>query len=340
MFAICGAHGILTAAPGGPPVDLDTMDLFGSYFFVPQCPNGTSLAFVDYRALEDRVASTVRAPRSVRFRQEVVNRDDVCVLTGGIVECCDAVHIIPQSKGSEYIEEVVLSRRHLYPQPDIQINDINDVRNGILLTATLHRGFGQGRVAFLRTPNFVLGCDDIPRVATDDVLDLPYRITMQRIVPDPARHSFPEDDARLVGSENELPPAILLDFIYGVAAYQRWKIDDAIHRKLSSYYTDKYEKIRPELDSTESSGSEQADPSNDSDDLEGRPGMPGFLDAMDNLMDISLRVRLRTMPDEVAARLQRQEQEEELREQEGRRTKVLGWMERTDATVSDTGENM
>jgi len=145
---------------------------------------------------------------------------------------------------------------------------------------------------------------------------------MQRIVPSTALHAFPEGDARLIGSENELPPAILLDFVYGAAAYQHWKIDDAIHRELSSYYTDKYEKILssegPQVYSTESSGSEQADPSNDADDPEWRPGMPGLFDAMDKLMDISWRVRWRMMPDEVAARLQKQEEEDELREQEGR----------------------
>ena len=120
MFTICGVHGMLTATPGGPAVELDTMfpDLLERYYFVPQCPNsnkrllfvtlhpshiftGTFLAFIDHRALNDSVTSTVKTSRSRQFRQQVVNRDGVCVVTGNIPQICDAAHIIPRSKGDK-----------------------------------------------------------------------------------------------------------------------------------------------------------------------------------------------------------------------------------------------
>jgi len=230
----------------------------------------------------------------------------------------------------------------------MRIDDINDLRNGILLYKGIYSQFGRGAVAFLTTPNFVLRCNDVQRftgVTSDNVQVNPdYRVTMQYIEPNPSPFAAPEVDIRLGSSESELPPAILLDFMYGAAAYARWRIGDTVNWKVSSYYTAKYEKILsskgPELDPTTSSDSEQTDPTNNnSDDPEWRPDTSGMLDAMDKVMDISWRVRLRTMPEEVAIRLQKQEEEEELREQEDGRMKVLSWMERTDATISDTVEN-
>jgi len=168
---------------------------------------------------------------------------------------------------------------------------------------------------------------------------------MQRIIPDSSRRRVPDDDARLVGSESELPSVVLLDFIYGAAAYQRWKTDETVDSKLNSYCSEKYEKILspkgPKLVPIESSGSEEVDISNgNSDDPDWREGMPGMLDAMDKVMDISWKVRLRTMPvpEKVVARLQKEEEEEELREQEATRMKVLGWMGRTETSSFPNNE--
>ena len=98
---------------------------------------------------------------------------------------------------------------------------------------------------------------------------------MQRIVPDSSRRRVPDDDARLVGSESELPPAVLLDFIYGAAAYQRWKSDETVDSKLNPYCSEKYEKtLSLKLVPIEPSGSEEVDTSNcTSDDPDWRAGM-------------------------------------------------------------------
>ncbi|KAH9959992.1 hypothetical protein BC827DRAFT_428419 [Russula dissimulans] len=340
MIAICGAEGDLTERLEGPPVELDTTfsNVLQRYYFVPRCPDDRSPAFVDHMALNDRVASTMNSPRSQLFRREVVLRDDACIVTRKEHRHCDAAHIIPRSKGNNYIEEVVRSRRHLYPRSSIEITDIDDVRNGILLNASLHREFGCGDVVFLRTPNFRLRCEDIPQ-GTTVYPEFEYRFTMQHIVPDLSIYPTPDVDARLDGSKSNVPPAILLDFMYGAAACQRWKTNDAVHENLDAYYNATY---KPVLETpkppTESFGDEETNNGNSDDpDWESESDL---LDAMDKVMDISWRVRLGMIPREVAAQLQKQEEEEHLREQEAAQMKVLGWMGRTDTTVaseSDTG---
>ena len=101
---------------------------------------------------------------------------------------------------------------------------------------------------------------------------------MQHIIPDLDRRPVPDDGARLVGSESELPPAILLNFIYGAAAYQCWRTDETVNSKLNPYCSEKYEKTLglkgPELVPIEPSGSEETDTSNgNSDDPDWRAGM-------------------------------------------------------------------
>jgi hypothetical protein len=100
------------------------------------------------------------------FREGLIARDgSQCVISGAPLITVDAAHIIPKSKGNEvsipfpimslllltilqYIEYVVNQRKHLYEGQET-ITSINDVQNGILLTATFHRFFGKGWVAFL-----------------------------------------------------------------------------------------------------------------------------------------------------------------------------------------------
>ena len=98
--------------------------------------------------------------------------------------------------------------------------------------------------------------------------DLPYRITMQQFVPYSRIRPLPDDDAYLVGTDDSLPPAIVLDFIYGTTAYKRWRSDkENVHEKLRSHFTEIYEPIlrrRPsECPTTDFSGSEQGDPGDD-----------------------------------------------------------------------------
>jgi hypothetical protein len=67
---------------------------------VSTCPE--NCAFVDHEGLNDRLTSTAQTPRSNNFRADVIRRDgDACVVSQQEGVDCDAVHLIPRSKGDE-----------------------------------------------------------------------------------------------------------------------------------------------------------------------------------------------------------------------------------------------
>ena len=66
---------------------------------------------IDFRAMNDRVTSSARTPRSSNFRSEIIERDGpVCVFTeaGGVD--CEAAHLLPLSKGDEVY--IFVTQRH------------------------------------------------------------------------------------------------------------------------------------------------------------------------------------------------------------------------------------
>jgi hypothetical protein len=171
---------------------------------------------------------------------------------------------------------------------------------------------------------------------------LPYRITGQHFVQPSLREPVPNHDARLVGTEDLLPPAVVLDYFYGVAAYQCWRSDkDSVPEVLESYFREHYEPIlRQEhpipTDDTDN-GQEDTNGDDGSDDpswyststhnsSEYSARRPQeCLDAMDVVLNLSLRMQQQTIPQEVVARVQQQQHEEQLRERDVSRTKVEEW---------------
>lgn len=134
-------------------------------------------------------------------------------------------------------------RSHLYDHvPDI--SGINDIQNGIFLNALLHKKYSSGAVAFLKTPNFALNSDDIPGVGWDPTFPTPLNLTLQLFVPHKGRHPFPDcSSANFHGTVGGLfPPSILLDYMYGVAAYKCWKVGD-IHSVVNQYFSQNYQSI-------------------------------------------------------------------------------------------------
>jgi len=92
-----------------------------------------------------------------------------------------------------------------------------------------------------QTPNFALGCDDIPKgVRTHP--ETPFRISMQNLKPDDSYCSVPDTDAFLTAPEESLPPAIILDYVFGAAAYKLWKSNpDENHEKMRAYHEAHYQ---------------------------------------------------------------------------------------------------
>jgi len=111
--------------------------------------------------MNDRTSyTTARSARQADFRQDLIDRDGTCVMSGSPPRNCQACHIIPHSKGdkvcpnvsrslqayssSKYIIELAQHRE------ESSLEGINDARNGLLLYDGFHRPFGESRIAFLR----------------------------------------------------------------------------------------------------------------------------------------------------------------------------------------------
>ncbi|KAJ7505359.1 hypothetical protein B0H11DRAFT_1978289 [Mycena galericulata] len=131
--------------PAAPPIPLEC------YFVSRYCPR-----YVDLRILADRTsARTESNPRNNRFGKRLRNRDRTCVFiqASPFIQCratraadCDAAHIIPHSKGREYVQ--IFEEIHNIPDEE-RLHGIDDPRNGLLLYKPLHLASGQGECTFL-----------------------------------------------------------------------------------------------------------------------------------------------------------------------------------------------
>ncbi|KAK0502306.1 Fungalysin metallopeptidase-domain-containing protein [Armillaria luteobubalina] len=189
---------------------------------------------------------------SRNFRQSIIQRDgDSCVFTGEELSVCEAIHLLPKSKGDEYIQIVHQDRRHAYsrlPSPILEfespiLESMNCVENGVLVRSDLHKKYVHGAIAFLKTPNFALNPEDIPRVEEGDVPT--SHITLQHIQPPQGRYPVAQHDARITDSGNPPVSTIILDYVYGVAALKRWSRGPDVEKMMRERFEAVYESIPP-----------------------------------------------------------------------------------------------
>jgi len=164
---------------------------------------------------------------------------------------------------------VVQHRGDVYDCHDI--NNIDDTRNGLLLLSLLHRPFGAGKLAFLKTPNFALTVNDVPyhppkeadeespasRLTLHYFVDLPLLgVTIPNIAP----HN---SDARQPQDTSEWPPAIIVDLFYAVAAINAWSPKPFIkyvrEQSRDAYYNDDDNGDNDNDNASDSSGSSRVD---------------------------------------------------------------------------------
>ncbi|KAH9072335.1 hypothetical protein EDB83DRAFT_2313389 [Lactarius deliciosus] len=142
-------------------------------------------------------------------------------------------------------------------------------------------------------------------------------------------------DALFNGKDRSLPLPhdIVLDYMYGVAAYKRWKSTAGIHDVMKSYYDAHYANIP---------GLPRKPPSDDSDDapepetLRHNPSTSrgdARVEAMDDLNMVLMYIN-GTTPEEVAERREKRMEEEERAAQDRGRNKVTEWMRHTDVVGS------
>ncbi|KIJ97454.1 hypothetical protein K443DRAFT_9872 [Laccaria amethystina LaAM-08-1] len=120
-------------------------------------------SLIDFHAIDDRVTPSAQTLRSSTFRSDAMVRDGpACVFTFTEGSLCEAAHLLPKSKGDEYIEFVLQDLQHLYDLNKEFVDlGVDSVENGTFLSPGWHKIIGAGSSAFLKTPNFALQPADI-----------------------------------------------------------------------------------------------------------------------------------------------------------------------------------
>ena len=155
----------------------------------------------------------------------------------------------------------------------------------------------------------------------------PSRITLHHLEPDTSRYPMPQYDARIASTGISPPSTVILDYMYGVAAYQRWGSGQDIREVMEQRFAEHYKSIpippASPCSSDRDSFSEPDDP-NDGDYIPNRRPRgrnqsakmsDGMLRAMDKVLALSMLLK-GTTPELMAAERQRREEAEELRAME------------------------
>ncbi|EJC97715.1 uncharacterized protein FOMMEDRAFT_171619 [Fomitiporia mediterranea MF3/22] len=163
---------------------------------------------------------------------------------------CEACHLIPFTKGDDYLHRLLASRG----EPDDTMT-IDDYQNQIVMRRDLHAGFDREKcVAFLKTPNKFFKTNEVP--GGENALPDTYRVTV---------HCFLESEEQRVGLNHNayssmtkdcgsgnptasrttiaeyLPKDILLDVTYASAVINNFGTPEAkkmLEKNAHDYYPD------------------------------------------------------------------------------------------------------
>ncbi|KLO09939.1 hypothetical protein SCHPADRAFT_999898 [Schizopora paradoxa] len=232
-FTIYGAEGHISLAVDGESendsVGVDVVHLLSNtYYYVSQGAPPKLFDVIDAMYCH---SSNSSAPslRATSFREKILQRDDRCIMTTQ-AEGCHAYHIIPHSKGDDFIK--MLTTTYAASATDTEIvDDINDVRNGFLLHESIHPLLDHSDVAILKTPNFALQPNEVPGFSNQEErftfqwfpernrVERPFNQQMQNMYNVDA--SFPSNTI-----DFEKPSVILLNVMYAASALQAWGMVD------------------------------------------------------------------------------------------------------------------
>jgi hypothetical protein len=151
--------------------------------------------------------------------------------------------------------------------------------------------------------------------------------------------TIPQFDACMRGTGTPHPSTIILDYMYGVAAYRRWGSGQEIKKLMQQRFTESYKAIPiPPAPPYISDDDGMYPESDDSKDLSYSPvekkqqrkkhsdTSPEMLQAMDDIHALSMLLK-GTTPELLAAERQRRAEVEELRAKEASKVKVRQWMQ-------------
>ncbi|KAF5384119.1 hypothetical protein D9615_003271 [Tricholomella constricta] len=223
-------------------------------------------------------------------------------------------------------------------QPDTpDIEDINDVRNGLYIYEPLHRLLGKGAMAFLKTPNFAMHDDDVPPSPLPipgPPSASPGRFILQHFKPPYEvieTHAPHNQNARLPADMSQFPPPIIVDMFYGCAAVLRWGITEAksfIELSVGPLYYDFIEAAASPTNVNESPRSRRAKKHESPRSRRAKAGAsqhcdqsePRLVRTMDEAMDFVSLLWMRSAP-------KRQEMPPSTEEEDLRRERVQAWLE-------------
>lgn len=153
----------------------------------------------------------------------------------------------------------------------------------------------------------------------------PSRLTLQHMTPDITFDPIQQRDACITGTGISLPPNVLLDFVYGVAAYKHWG-QQMIGDELKDSGLDCYQSIS--ATSEPQVASDRPLESDDDDDNKQQEGKSlrsdEMLQAMDDLLRLSMLIEGIT-PEMKAAQRKKQEEAAMLYAKEDSQRKVQQW---------------
>ena len=154
----------------------------------------------------------------------------------------------------------------------------------------------------------------------------------------------PQHDAWIIGTGTPRPSAIILDYMYGVAAYRRWGSGQEIKKLMQQRFTESYKAILipPAPPHISDDNDDMYPESDDSNNLsysrvekkqqqkKHSDTSPEMLQAMDDIHALSMLLK-GTTPELLAAERQRRAEVEELHAKEASKAKVHQWMQNSES---------
>ncbi|KAJ6482903.1 hypothetical protein C8R47DRAFT_1133084 [Mycena vitilis] len=229
-YCILGVDGHIALAFDGDEIGEEDDLSAGVYYFVRDSEEDVLEHAIDPEAMTLGRASETTNTRA-NFREIVAERDVACVFTDTDEESCRGIHIVPFSKGDAWLCQIVESRVAEDDDNVSDLDDINDIRNGMLVSNVVHPLIDRKKLVILKTPNLVLKRSDIPpRTNTAPLIgnvkvSINPRYTLQWIMGNERqRRNVPnnQDAAFKEGTRKPKPSPLLLHYNYGVAAMKWW----------------------------------------------------------------------------------------------------------------------
>ncbi|KAG9317930.1 hypothetical protein JVU11DRAFT_2163 [Chiua virens] len=217
---VVGAQGVLSTVADSPDHGMLNNDLPAAsmdlYYHMTEVERNAMVP-IDLDMEKRTGYTSVASLEKSSFSRQVRDRDETCVLTGMLT--VEAAHLLRHSKGDDYIAQYTSRQSRDRAGTDL-VNEIDSVRNGILLNRIAHPNFGK-HFAFLVTPNFAMTSADI------DPSSPPERklCTSHLFVPGGEQYfGWPTPSGSPVrmptlesGHYADWPPDILFDVVYGGA---------------------------------------------------------------------------------------------------------------------------